>query len=348
MRNQRGIEVTPRLSIPGPFSLSLTLTMGQAFRWRPFGDGWFSGVVGPHLFHVRQIDGGIEYEAASLPRHVDAPDECLRRYFRLDDDIDVIYASIARDPKIATIMRDFPGLRLLRQEPWECLAAQFCAERTDVEYIGESLEQAAKLIGTELRLGEDIRYTFPTPRQVESDHRLAHLSWKWLLGSRLAWDLNAIAKQAYAGEIDWNDLRLQPYPDVRISLLQFAGVSDKIADCIALFALDKLEAFPVDRWVWRAIIEAYPEWGFPERSDPSGQELAAASHRAQQMFGKYAGYANQYLFYWRRQYGEEPLPFGTRWRGKFRIVPPTDRQIDDHYLDDLRHEYLKAKYSRVD
>ena len=140
--------------------------MGQTFRWRPLDDGWFSGVVGPHLFHVRQIDGVIEYEAASLTGHEDEPDQCLRRYFRLDDDIDAIYASIARDPKVATIMREFPGLRILRQDPWESLASQFCAERTDLGYTEDTVEYAAKLTGTELRLGEDVRYTFPHPGKM--------------------------------------------------------------------------------------------------------------------------------------------------------------------------------------
>ena len=301
-------------------------------------------MVGPHLFHVRQIDGGIEYEVASLTGHEDDPDQCLRRYFRLDDDIDAIYASIAWDPKVATIMREFPGLRLLRQDPWESLASQFCAERTDLGYTEDTVEYAAKLMGTELRLGDDVRYTFPTPRQNESDYRLSHVVWKWLLGSELSWNVNGIAKRVDRGEIDWDDLRRQRYPEVRRNLLQIPGVSGKIADCVALFALDKLEAFPVDKWAWRAVTEAYPEWGFPEIANPSGPELAAVSKRARQAFGKYAGYANQYLFYWRRRHGEEPLPFGTRWRGKFRITPPEGRQLADQYLDELRHEYLKAEY----
>ena len=336
--------MTRQLPIDQPFDLELSLTMGQAFRWRKLSDGWFSGVVGPYLFHIRQTDGGVEYEVISLPGCADDPDESLRRYFRLDDDIDAIYAGIARDPKIATIMREFPGLRLLRQEPWECLASQFCAERTDLGYTEDTVEYAAKLMGTELRLGDDVRYTFPTPRQNESDYRLSHIVWKWLLGSELAWNVNGIAKRVDLGEIDWDDLRRQPYPEIRRNLLQIPGVSVKIADRVALFALDKPEAFPVDKWVWRAVTEAYPEWGFPEKSEPTDRERREASKRARQEFGEYAGYANQYLCYWRRLHGEAPLPFGTRWRGKFRITPHADRQFDDQYLDELRHEYLKAKY----
>ena len=336
--------MTRRLPIAQPFNLELSLTMGQAFRWIPLEDGWFSGVVGPHLFHIRQTYGGVEYKVASLPGCADDPDESLRRYFRLDDDIDAIYASIAQDPKVATITREYPGLRLLRQEPWECLASQFCAERTDLGYTEDTVEYAAKLMGRELRLGHDVRYTFPTPRQNESDYRLSYVVWKWLLGSELSWNVNGIAKRVDQGEIDWDDLRRQPYPEVRRNLLQVSGVSGPIADRVALFALDRLEAFPLDYWVWRAITEAYPEWGFPEKSEPTDRERREASKRARQEFGEYAGYANQYLCYWRRLHGEEPLPFGTRWRGKFRITPLEGRRLDDQYLDELRHEFLKAKY----
>ena len=329
--------MAPKIEISPPFNLALTLTMGQTFRWRPLNDGWLSGVVGPHLFHVRQADGGIEYEAASLTGHEDDPDQCLRRYFRTDDDIDAIYSCIARDPKVATIMREYPGLRLLRQEPWECLASQFCAERTDLGYTEDTVEYAAKLMGTELRLGDDVRYTFPTPRRNESDYRLSHAVWKWLLGSELSWNVNGIAKRVDRGEIDWDDLRRQSYLQVRRNLLQIPGVSGKIADCVALFALDKLEAFPVDKWVWRAITEAYPEWGFPEKSGPADHEQHEASKRARQEFGEYAGYANQYLFYWRRRHGDEPLSFAHRWHGKFRL--PTGMTVDD-----ARYEYLSRKY----
>ena len=336
--------MTRQISIPGSFNLDLALTIGQSFRWRPFGCDWFSGVVGPHLFHVRQTDTGVEYDVAGLPEHADDADENLRRYFRLDDDIDVIYASIARDPKMDTIMREFPGLRLLRQEPWEYLLSQLCVARADDEPDDEPLETAAKHLGSKLQLEGDVRYTFPTPEQLLSDHRFAHLIWKWLLGSEPGWNITKITKLTEDGELDWSELRRLPYEEVKQKLRQFPGVSDETADRIALFALDQLEAFPVDYWVWRAVTEAYPEWGFPETAEPTDRERREVADRARQEFGKYAGYANQYLFYWRRQLGEERLSFADRWHGKLRITPPDGREFDDEYLDDLRYEYLARKY----
>ena len=157
------------------------------------------------------------------------------------------------------------------------------------------------------------------------------------MGLNRADDMMVVGREICTGRLDLYALRQQPYPEVRRRLVQYHGIGGKVADCIALFALDQLEAFPVDRWVWRAIIEAYPEWGFPEKFELTDREWREASKRARQEFGEYAGYANQYLFYWRRQYGEEPLSFAHRWHGKFRLPPGMT-------VDDIRYECLSRKY----
>ena len=128
-----------------------------------------------------------------------------------------------------------------------------------------------------------------------------------------------------------------PYPDAKNRLMCYPGIGSKIADCIALFALDQLKAFPMDRWVWRAVTEAYPEWGFPEKARPTDKEMGEASERARREFGEYAGYVNQYLFYWRRLHGEERLSFAHRLHGKFRL--PSGMTSDD-----VRYEYLVRKH----
>ena len=336
-----GFEMTRELKIEQPFDLEMSLTMGQAFRWYPLSDGWFSGVVGPHLFHVRQIEGGIEYEVTSLTGHEHDPDQCLRRYFRMDDDIDAIYASIARDPKVDTIMREFPGLRILRQDPWECLVSYICSANTGVSGTATKMEAISKSLGTSLALEGEIRHTFPSPEEIgpAGDRYLRTLG----VGKPSEYIIGAVNTMLDGG-FALDTLATFSYIDAKNRLMCYPGIGSKIADCIALFALDQLEAFPMDRWVWRAVTEAYPEWGFPEKAKPTDKEMREASERARLEFGEYAGYANQYLFYWRRQHGEKPLPFGTRWRGKFRITLPEGRQLDDQYLDELRYEYLKAEY----
>ena len=147
--------MTRQLKIEQPFNLELSLTMGQAFRWHKlpadfYGDGhkWFSGVLGENLLHIRQTDDGVEYrvggpdgERAGTP----ADDEMLRRYFREDDDVAAIYQDICRDPVVAGLVRKYPGMRVLRQEPWECLVSYifhrlrlFTASKTTLKKWRES------------------------------------------------------------------------------------------------------------------------------------------------------------------------------------------------------------------
>ena len=335
-----------QLQIPQPFDLALSLTMGQAFRWQRlpadyYADGgdWFSGVIGDHLIHIRQTDGGVEYRVGGANGGTDADlSAVLSAYFRLDDDLVAIYAELgARDPKLASIIQESPGLRLLRQDPWECLVAYLCSANNNVGRIGAIIEAVADNFGAPVSLDGKTRRTFPTAEQLSANPEASEAKLDELrLGLKRAPNIIAAARQVCSGDLDWDMLRREPYEQVRGRLRQCSGVGPKIAECVALFAVDQLAAFPVDRWVWRAITEAYPEWGFPEQSGPEQCGDAVIKY-AQSEFGKYAGYANQQLFQWRRRHGEAPLPFGTRWRGKFSLPAAVTP-------DEARREYLSGKY----
>ena len=344
------------LKIEQPFNLGLSLMMGQAFRWRElppdfYGDGheWFSGVLGENLIHIHQTDAGVEYRVGGPDGErdaIDADDELLRRYFRLGDDIEAIYASIARDPKMDTIMWEFPGLRLLRQDPWECMVSYICTANTGVPVTTKKVEAISSSLGRPLTLSKETRSketrpSFPSPEQIATagEGHLRELG----VGKPAIYIVQAAAAILCRG-LSADSLATVSYADAKGMLMDYSGVGNKIADCICLFSLDQLQAFPMDRWVWRAITEAYPEWGFPEKAEPTDRERREAAERARLEFGEYAGYANQYLFFWRRQFGEERLSFADRWHGKFRITPPDGRELDDEYLDDLRYEYLTRKY----
>ena len=344
--------MTRQLEIKQPFNLELTLMMGQAFRWRSLGDGWFSGVLGQNLIHLGQpdgLDGAVFYRIGGpngeRPATTD-DDEMLLKYLREDDDVAAIYADIGRDPKVATIIEEFPGLRILRQDPWECMVAYLCSANNNVKRISAIIEKIACEFGHPLKLIGDINTntTFPAPDQILADPEHVTKLERMQLG--LNRDKN-IVKAAYRfadGELNPSRLRSASYQGVMLALMEGPrhrskpnGIGPKVADCIALFSLDQLDAFPVDLWVWRAITEAYPEWGFPENAEPSDKNLRQASEQARQVFGKYAGYANQYLFHWRRQHGDEPLTFAHRWHGKLRL--PAGKTVDD-----IRYEHLSQKY----
>ena len=284
-----------RLDISQPFDLAGSLESGQAHRWKKLGDGWYSGVLGSHLVHIRQQDGGVEYQLADATGRIDDADFTgeLGSYFRLDDPIDDIYADICRDRRVATMVERYPGLRILRQEPWECTVAFICSATSNIPRIHQNMEAMADSLGEPLNLDGEVRHTFPSAKRLSDagEGFLRELG----LGFRAPYVI-AAANMVRAGALNLDELTRLPYGEAKGRLMECRGIGAKIADCIAVFALEKLEAFPVDVWVRRALAE----WYFPMQKKPPDKAMV---EWAQGYFGKYAGYSQQYLFHGRRQEG---------------------------------------------
>ena len=296
-----------QLQITQPFDLELSLMMGQAFRWRlrpadyaVDGSDWFSGVIGDHLIHIRQTAAGVEYRTGGPDGATDADlSDLLSAYFRLDDDIDAIYADIGRDPHIATLIDQYPGMRVLRQEPWECLVSYICSKSNRIPSICQCVAEIAKLSGQTAKLDGAERHIFPTPQQVAAVGVTGfdNLALKGRFSSGFPSAICAVAQRICDEELNLGYLRGQPYSAVMRSLMQGSpyksesnGIGLKIASCVALMALDKTEAFPVDTHIKKAVRDRY----FGGQKLPSDSKVA---QWAQSYFGRYAGYAGQYLFH---------------------------------------------------
>ena len=287
------------LAIAQPFELELSLTMGQAFRWRPLGDGWFSGVLGDYLVHIRLTDGGVEYRAGGADGAVDADlSEALCRYFRLDTDhIGAIYADLAgRDPHLEPLISAYRGMRILRQEPWECLVSYICSANNNIARISAIAEKIAETFGPAVQLNHDRRHTFPTAERLVADGAAEETLAAMNLGLRRAPNIMAAARRVCEGDLDLIALRQQSYPEVMRTLMEGSrrrskanGIGPKIADCVALFALDQMNAFPVDTHIRREVNDRY----FHSAKLPSDAQVV---EWAREKFGDYAGYAGQFLF----------------------------------------------------
>ena len=280
------------LVIDQPFDLSESLESGQAHRWRKLGDGWYSGVLGERLLHVRQSECGVEYISSGANgrhRDIDLKDS-LQSYFRLDDQIEVIYSDICRDRRVASMVERYPGLRILRQEPWECTVAFICSATSNIPRIHRNMEAMADRLGDPVSLDGETRHTFPSANQLQraGESMLRELG----LGFRAPYVI-AAANMVVTGALDLDELKRAPYIETKNRLMDCPGIGAKIADCIAVFALENLEAFPVDVWVRRALAE----WYFPMQKKPSDRAMV---DWAQGYFGQYAGYSQQYLFHGRR------------------------------------------------
>ena len=275
------------LTIDQPFDLRSSLESGQAHRWKK-SDDWYSGVVRGEFIQIRQKGHVVEFQSGPSPEATAAA--MLRDYFRLDDDLDEIYLDINRDDRVAAMVDKYPGLRILRTEPWECLVAFICSANNNIARIHQLMERMSEEFGRPVTLNGKTRHTFPAPADLAEagEGELRRLG----LGFRAPYVWEA-SKAVLDGTLDLPALVQMPYAKAKEALMEMKGIGPKIADCIAIFSLEKLEAFPIDVWIRRALAE----WYFPDQKTPPDKVML---QWAQGHFGRYGGYAQQYLFHGQR------------------------------------------------
>jgi N-glycosylase/DNA lyase len=277
------------------FDLDFSLCCGQVFRWKKIGDWWYC-VVGENVFKIRQCDAELEFDGVNS--------EFVRCYFGLNDDLQQISQCIGKDDYVRQALRRFEGLRIVRQLPWECLISFICATYKSIAAIELMLSKLSRKFGEKKTFDGLDFYTFPTAS------KLALASEKGLrecgLGYRAKY-VQATAKKIYKEKIELESLKSLPYLEAREKLIEFPGVGLKVADCVLLFSLEKLESFPVDVWVKRVILNHYASQ-FPEalvkklstQESLSNGEYEKLNAFGRSYFGKYAGYAQEYLYHYER------------------------------------------------
>ncbi|MFP4169455.1 MAG: DNA-3-methyladenine glycosylase family protein [Methanomassiliicoccales archaeon] len=251
--------------------LDHTLGCGQVFRWFREGE-WWSGVLGDREVWLRQCHGHLEIRGR-------VTEELVRRYLRADDDLRLIYREISADPVVADLVRRYHGLRLIRQDPWECSLSYLLATHANFPRIQRMVEAVCREFGRPLEFG---RYSFPSPEEIVGrGERARHCG----LGFRCD-RMVEFARSVSRGELDLEALKEMDYRDCVSELKRFKGVGDKVADCVALFSLEHLNAFPVDVRIKRALGRHYGVEG-PYRK---------VREFAQEHFGRFAGYAQEFLY----------------------------------------------------
>ena len=274
------------LHCDGPLDLQSTLFSGQAFRWRADG-GWFRGVVSGQAVRLRSTPEGVE---------VDAPDGDgaltmqVRDYLSLDADLEGIYRAMSFDDRLRAAIDRYRGMRVLRQDPWECLVSFICSSASNIPRITGNIESICESFGAPVEGSSNGLHAFPTPEDLAVNgaaKRMRELG----LGYRAEY-IEATARSVARGEVDLMSLRNAPYEAALDALTSLDGVGDKVANCVMLFSLDKPEAFPVDTWIDKAMREWYLD----------GAKVPRTKMRlwAMEYFRGCAGYANHYLFHDRR------------------------------------------------
>jgi N-glycosylase/DNA lyase len=267
------------------YDLAATLRCGQAFRWRQHGGAW-EGVIGSRWVRVRQTAERLRAETV-------APGDWqwLRHYLQLDVQLEEILATFPDDEPMRTAITFCRGLRLLRQEPWECLASFICSSTKQIVQIQQIIDLLSRRFGEPLPVpeGSAPAYSFPTVARIAEASEAEMRECK--LGFRAPY-LAGTARALAAKKLDLSRLFAVTLEEARAALIELPGVGVKIADCVLLFAYGFPRAFPVDVWIARALRELY----FPRRR-PKPPRLR---HFSQTYFGPHSGYAQQYLFHYMR------------------------------------------------
>ena len=257
--------------------LGETLDCGQSFRWRDNGDGSFTGVAYEKLVTVTIQNGDLHIENTTEQDF----EKIWRNYFDLDLDYDSIRSSIGEiHPVLKEASAYAPGIRILRQEPWEALCTFIISQNNNIKRIKGIVDRLCTTFGN--KIGDTDFYTFPKPETLAklTPDDLAPLR----AGFRNKYIIDASQKVA-TGEVDLEKCKNVPYDDARAELCKIKGVGNKVADCTLLFGMHRIEAFPIDVWMRRAMERLFPGM--------TGED-----------FGEYAGIAQQYIFHYARMHPE--------------------------------------------
>ena len=278
----------------GDYDLDATLDSGQAFRWQRHAQGW-TGVVGTHWVWLRSNEFSITAETALPILNWD----WLEDYLQLHVDLPAVIRTFPDDEPMRTAVSACRGLRLLRQQPWECLASFILSSTKQILQIRQIVSLLCERFGEPLPTSA----AFPRDCSFPSPERLARASEAELRSCKMGFRAPYLLETARAiagGQFNLERLRRLPDESARAELMQLPGVGRKIADCVLLFAYGIQSAFPVDVWVMKALQQLY----FPRRR-VSLQRLHqfTATH-----FGPNAGYAQQYLFHYMRTKHILPTP----------------------------------------
>jgi N-glycosylase/DNA lyase len=271
------------------FDLAMTLNSGQVFHWQKIGDG-FVGAIRDRAVYVEQRAGVLKVrdgEAPSPTREARVLPGIVAQYFALDHPLAEICDSFPKD-RVMNAARDFcRGLRIIRQPKWECLATFICSSMKQVAHIRQISLALRKRFGEQRKIGNQLVHSFPPA------HRLVQASEKELLECKLGYrgkNLRAAARLVSSSQADIEMWSVLSDAELRKQLCALPGVGPKIANCVMLFAYERLRAFPIDVWIERVLRQHY----FSRRKRMTPQQVRQFTDT---YFGEHGGYAQQYLFH---------------------------------------------------
>lgn len=254
------------------FNLGLTLESGQFFRYKQFA-GFYYLNSKDKVLAVRQNNNKLIFDGTDK--------EFVTNLFGLDTNYTKIINNITTDKLMQTLTEKYYGLRLMRQDPWECMMSYVCSSASNIPKIQKNIELLSQHFGSKISLGGYQTYSFPEIGNINHLEKIKHS--KTGFRANYLYEINN-----YMNPKKINHLTSMEYQDAHNILTQLPGIGPKVADCVSLFGLGHTEAFPVDTWIKRIMEKHYFD----------GQQTSNKRIKqfAQDNWGKYAGYAQMFLF----------------------------------------------------
>ena len=266
-------------------SVENSINSGQVFLWKKNKEFW-NGVNGEDVLRVDKNGNINSYQNVKID------------FFRKNDNLEKIIKSISRDKTVKSAVKKFQGLRILRQDPFQCLISFIVSSNSNIPKIKNNLENISKKFGKKIKFYNQEFFLFPDPK------KLAKASINEITSCGVGYRAKFIkdaAKIIVLKEMDFDYLKKCNYQKAKENICQIPGVGNKVADCVLLFSLDKLEAVPLDRWIIR-ILEKYYSKKFEITTKTITEKQYNILHeKIINHFGPFAGYSQQFLFKMERE-----------------------------------------------
>lgn len=268
------------------FNITHIFDCGQCFRWNKEQDGSYTGVVKNKVINVLQENSNIIFDNMNY----DDYESMIKYYFDMDTDYDEIKHQINVDDVMQKAIEFGQGIRILNQDEWETMISFMISANNRIPMIKKVIENLSMTFGEYIcnYRGRDY-YTFPTAEQLSKAPLEKIRECKAGFRSERIKE----AAQRFLNEKDIiYDVKNKTYDEGLEYLKTYKGIGDKVANCILLFSMKQFDTFPVDVWVRRIMQTLY----VGEKTNDKDIRIFAENK-----FGKFSGYAQQYLFYYARE-----------------------------------------------
>ena len=275
------------------FSIDIdnSINSGQVFLWERRGTSWY-GIDGQDILKINQ-NGAIKSILNSKTN-----------FFRKNDNIQEIIKSISKDKTVKKAVKKYEGLRIFKQEPFQCMISFIISSNSNIQKIKNSLEKITKKFGKKITIENKDFFLFPEPEKIAkaSIDEIKACG----VGYRAPF-IKEAAKMVVSKKINFEYLEKCDYQEAKKNICLVPGIGNKVADCIMLFSLNKLEAFPLDTWIIKILEKYYSNEFKIETKTITKKQYDMLHEKIVNYFGPYCGYAQQFLFKMERE------KYGKKW-----------------------------------